>query len=58
MVLTKDLDVISPLLYQYASGGTILGEVTIEFFYVDGGGNRVKYLEVKLKNAILDEVDP
>lgn len=57
MVFTKDLDVVSPLLYQHASGGTTFGEVTIEFFRADGEGNRVKYLEVKLKNAILSEVD-
>lgn len=57
MVFSKDLDVVSPLLYQHASGGTTFGEVTIEFFRADGEGNRVKYLEVKLKNAILSEVD-
>ncbi len=49
MVFTKDMDVVSPLLYQHASGGTTFGEVTIEFFRADGEGNRVKYQEVKLK---------
>jgi type VI secretion system secreted protein Hcp len=56
MVFTKDMDVVSPLLYQHASGGTTFGEVTIEFFRADGEGNRVKYQEVKLKNAILSNV--
>ena len=42
MVFTKDLDVVSPLLYQHASGGTTFDEVTIDFLRADGEGNRVK----------------
>ena len=57
MVFTKDMDVVSPLLYQHASGGTTFDEVTIDFMRADGEGKRVKYLEVKLKNAILGAVD-
>ncbi|AMR81458.1 type VI secretion system tube protein Hcp [Cupriavidus taiwanensis] len=56
MVFTKDLDVVSPLLYQHVSGGTTFDEVTIDFLRADGEGKRVKYLEIKLKNAILGAV--
>lgn len=57
MISTRDPDVVSPLLYQHASDGTTFGEVTIEFFRTDGRGNHAKYLEVKLKSAILSKVD-
>jgi type VI secretion system secreted protein Hcp len=58
MVFTKDLDVVSPLLYQHASGGTTFDEVTIDFLRADGEGNRVKYLEIKLKYVIISRVAP
>lgn len=57
MAFTKDMDVVSPLLYQHLSGGTTFDEVTIDFMRADGEGKRVKYLEIKLKNAILGAVD-
>ena len=43
MIFTKDMDVVSPLLYQHASGGSTFDEVTIEFFRADGEGKRVSY---------------
>ncbi|HEU4620963.1 MAG TPA: type VI secretion system tube protein Hcp [Burkholderiaceae bacterium] len=58
MVFTKDIDLVSPLLYQHASGGTTFKEVTIDFMRADGEGKRVKYLEVKLMNAIIGSVNP
>ncbi|MEC4511842.1 type VI secretion system tube protein Hcp, partial [Klebsiella pneumoniae] len=53
MRFTKDIDVVSPLLYQHASGGTTFDEVTIDFMRSDGEGNRIKYLEIKLKYVII-----
>ncbi|MBE1161097.1 Hcp family type VI secretion system effector [Dyella acidiphila] len=58
MVFTKDIDVVSPSLYQACSSGTTFGEITIDFMRADGDGKRVKYLEVKLKNAIVSSVTP
>jgi type VI secretion system secreted protein Hcp len=58
MVFTKDIDVVSPLIYQHASGGTTFDEVTIDFMRSDGEGNRIKYLEVKLKYVIISSVAP
>jgi type VI secretion system secreted protein Hcp len=58
MQFTKDIDVVSPLLYQHASGGTTFDEATIEFMRSDGEGNRVKYLEIKLKYVIISSVTP
>jgi type VI secretion system secreted protein Hcp len=58
MTFSKDLDVVSPLLYQHASGGTTFDEVTVDFMRSDGEGNRVKYLEIKMKYVIISSVNP
>ncbi|CAB3639812.1 Hcp family type VI secretion system effector [Trinickia soli] len=58
MAFSKDLDVVSPLLYQHASGGTTFDEVTVDFMRSDGEGNRVKYLEIKMKYVIISSVNP
>ncbi len=58
MTFVKDLDVVSPLMYQHASGGSTFDEVTIDFMRADGEGNRVKYLEIKLKYVIIASVAP
>ncbi|WP_323121985.1 Hcp family type VI secretion system effector [Burkholderia alba] len=58
MVFTKEIDKVSPLLYQHASGGTTFDEVTIDFMRSDGEGQRVKYLEIKLKYVIISSVTP
>jgi type VI secretion system secreted protein Hcp len=58
MHFTKDMDVVSPLLYQHASGGTTFDEVTVDFMRADGEGNRVKYLEIKLKHVLISQVSP
>lgn len=58
MVFTKEIDSSSPLLYQHTSGGTTFDEVTIDFMRSDGEGQRVKYLEVKLKYVIISSIAP
>jgi len=58
MVFTKDIDVVSPQLFQACSGGTTFDEVTVDFMRADGEGKRVKYLEILLKNVIVSSVSP
>lgn len=58
MVFTKDMDVVSPQLYQACSGGQTFSKITVEFYRADGEGQRVKYLEIQLKDAIISEVNP
>lgn len=58
MVFEKDIDVVSPQLFQSCSGGTTFSNVTIEFMRADGDGKRVKYLEIQLQNAIIASVAP
>lgn len=58
MEFTKTMDVTSPQLYEAASSGTTFKEITIEFFKRDGEGNRVKYLAIDLKNAVVASISP
>lgn len=58
MVFTKDIDVVSPQLFQSCSGGTTFDEVTVDFMRADGEGKRVKYLEILLKKVIVASVTP
>lgn len=58
MVFVKELDLVSPQLYQACSSGQTFKEVQIDFMRADGDGKRVKYLEVKLKDAMVASVDP
>lgn len=58
MVFTKDIDVVSPQLFQACSGGTTFDEVTVEFMRADGDGKRVKYLEILLKKVIVAAITP
>jgi type VI secretion system secreted protein Hcp len=58
MEFVKEIDVVSPQLYQHASGGTTFDEVTVDFMRADGDGQRVKYLEIKLKNVLVSRIEP
>lgn len=58
MEFTKEMDVTSPQLYEHCSGGTTFKEVHVEFMRADGDGNRVKYMEINMKNVILSDVAP
>jgi len=57
MVFQKDVDLTSPRLWEACSAGYTFDEVTIDFMRADGD-KRVKYLEVKLKNALVASVAP
>lgn len=57
MVFTKDLDLTSPKLWEAASAGYTFDEVTIDFMRADGA-QRVKYLTIKLKHALISRVTP
>jgi type VI secretion system secreted protein Hcp len=58
MVFSKEFDISTPLLMQYCSGGQTFGEVTVDFMRADGEGNRVKYLQTKMKNVMIYSVAP
>lgn len=58
MVFTKDIDVVSPKLFEACSSGQTFSNVQIDFLRADGDGRRVKYLELHLKNVIVSSVHP
>ncbi|MDI3263339.1 MAG: type VI secretion system tube protein Hcp [Fulvimonas sp.] len=58
MVFTKDIDLVSPQLFQACSGGQTFSNVQIDFMRADGEGRRVKYLEIQLKNVIVASINP
>ena len=58
MEFTKNLDLSSPKLYGACSGGTTFKDVTVEFMRADGDGERVKYLEINMKNVVIADVAP
>ncbi|MBX3618831.1 MAG: type VI secretion system tube protein Hcp [Rhizobacter sp.] len=55
MVFTKDVDTASVYLWEACSAGYQY-DVEIEFFRANGT-NRVKYMAIKLTNAIVEKVD-
>jgi type VI secretion system secreted protein Hcp len=57
MVFTKDLDMTSPKLWEACSAGFTFDEVTIDFMRADGK-DRVNFLKIKLKHALISRVTP
>lgn len=58
MVFTKDIDLISPQLWEACSAGTLYEDVEIHFMRANGTQGRVQYLTIKLKKAIIASVTP
>lgn len=58
MIFTKDLDSISPQLWEACSAGTLYEDVEIHFMRANGTQGRVQYLTIKLKKAIISSVLP
>lgn len=58
MEFVKDMDLVSPQLFQACSSGQTFKSVQVDFLRADGDGKRVKYLEVQLKNVIVSSVHP
>ncbi|MFG6447103.1 Hcp family type VI secretion system effector [Roseateles sp. BYS180W] len=58
MVFTKDLDLISPQLWEACSAGTLYDDVEIHFMRANGTQGRVQYLTIKLKKVIISSVTP
>lgn len=54
--VAKYIDKASPKVYEYCSSGKHLKEVTLEF--CRAGGDKTKYLEIKLEEVIISNVSP
>lgn len=57
MTFVKDLDSTSPKLWEACSAGHTFDEVQVDFYRANGD-KRVKYLEIKLKHALVSHVTP
>lgn len=55
-VIVKQLDKASPKLYELCSSGKHIKEILIEF--CRAGGDKVKYMEIKMEEVIISSVSP
>src|SRR5262249_51821707 len=55
-VIVKYLDKASPKLYEFCSTGQPIKEITLEL--CRAGGDKLKYMEVKMEEAIVSHVAP
>lgn len=58
MVFGKDMDLVSPKLYEACSSGTTFADVTVEFLRAGNDAKRTKYLEIQLKDVVVASVAP
>lgn len=58
IVLTKVVDLSTPLLLQACSMGKTLPKAKFEFMRADGQGVRIKYFEIELENVLIGMVTP
>ena len=58
MIFTKDLDMVSPQLWESCSAGTLYDDVEIHFMRANGTNDRVLYLKIQLKKVIISQVSP
>jgi type VI secretion system secreted protein Hcp len=57
MIFTKDIDKVSPRLWEACSAGTTYTDVEIHFMRASGS-SRVQYLTIKLHHVIVSSVTP
>ena len=55
-IVRKQIDKASPKLYEFCCTGKHIKEITFEL--CRAGGDKVRYLEVKLEQAIVNKVTP
>jgi type VI secretion system secreted protein Hcp len=58
MMFTKDLDNVSPQLWEACSAGTLYETVDIHFMRSNGTEDRVMYLKISLKKVLISQVVP
>ena len=58
MIFTKDLDLVSPQLWEACSAGTLYDDVEVHFMRANGTNDRVLYLKIQLKKVLISQVVP
>lgn len=57
LTVIKEMDSASPMLFQALSGGTTFQTAQLDLYRSAGDGNRVKYLEIQLKNVLISQIN-
>jgi len=58
MMMTKELDKSTPVLYQALCTGELLTEVILEWYRVDGTGMQELYFTLTMSNALITKIHP
>lgn len=58
MVLTKEIDKSTPMLYQALCTGEKLTEVKLDWYRLDGTGDEELYFSVFMENALICKINP
>lgn len=57
LVVTKEMDSSSPMLFQALSGATTFQSAQMNLYRSAGDGKRVKYLEIQMKNVLISNIN-
>lgn len=58
MVITKEIDKSTPMLYQALCTGELLTEMTIDWYRIDGTGDEEMYYSMKMFNGLITKIHP
>lgn len=58
MMITKEIDKSTPMLYQALCTGELLTEVTLDWYRLDGTGDEELYYSIELENAMITRIHP
>jgi type VI secretion system Hcp family effector len=56
LTVFKEVDAVSPVLYQHLNACTLLDKVVLRYYTVDSGGKDVNFYSVILSNAIVTRI--
>ncbi|MDH5387809.1 MAG: Hcp family type VI secretion system effector [Gammaproteobacteria bacterium] len=58
MMITKEFDKSTPMLYQALCTGELLTEVVLDWYRMDGFGEQELYFSMQMENAMITKVHP
>ena len=58
MMITKEFDKSTPMLYQALCTGELLTEVVLDWYRMDGFGEQELYFSMHMENAMITKVHP
>ena len=58
MMITKEFDKSTPMLYQALCTGELLTEVILDWYRMDGFGEQELYFSTRMENAMITKVHP